>query len=227
MEINKVHAFELERREIPRLQKRLRGKLCFTPLRGELQTVAGCDVSFCKKRNLLFGCIVVVRYPEWEILELCLHKTASVFPYIPGMLSFRELPVLLKMFRKINFSPGLVLVDGQGISHPRGLGLASHLGLFIDIPTIGVAKKKLCGTYNEDELSEGDWLPLKDNGKQVGYAIRRKAHYRPLFVSPGNNIDLNSVKYLMEIIFDRSPYKQPHPLYLAHKFSYKFNQHSR
>lgn len=227
MEVKQLHSFDLKRTEIARLQTKLAEKIQLLPFAGQLNTIAGCDVSYCRKRDLFFGCMVVSRYPDWKEVEVCFHKTRAIFPYIPGMLSFRELPVLLEMVRKLKTTPDLVLVDGQGIAHPRRLGLASHLGLFIDVPTIGVAKKCLCGKYDKSALKTGKWLPLIYKDEQVGFVIKRKDQYRPLFISPGNKVDQASVQKLMKKIFSFSPYKSPHPLYQAHKYSYDFNQNSR
>lgn len=227
MDIYHIHSFNLSTQEIPLLQRKLAERVTLAPFTGSPGLIAGCDVSYCKKRNLLFGCVVITSYPAWKVEELCFSKKEGSFPYIPGMLSFRELPLLLQMLRKIKTVPDVILVDGQGIAHPRGLGLASHLGVFIKVPTIGVAKKCLCGEYNKEEVKAGRWVPLFYEERQVGFVTQRQENQNPLYISPGNNINLKSLPGIMQKIFAHSPYKLPHPLYLAHKFSYDFNLYSR
>jgi len=138
---------ELER--LANLQKELKDRVRIVPYTKIPETVAGCDVSYSRKRGKLVAVVVVMTYSQLEFIEESIFEKDITFPYIPTYLSFRELPALLSAFEKLKTMPDLVILDGQGIAHPRGLGIASHLGVLLDIPTVGCAKSRLVGEYEE------------------------------------------------------------------------------
>ena len=138
------------------------------------------------------------------------------FPYIPGLLTFREAPVLLKAFSQLPQEPDLLLLDGQGIAHPRSLGIAAHLGVLLNLPAIGCAKSRLCGEYEEPGMEKGSTAPLKDNGKTVGMVVRTRTGTKPVFVSPGHKMDFaTSMKIVLALC---RTYRIPEPLRQAHAF---------
>lgn len=155
---------------------------------GPIDIIAGADISYSRGSDLFFAAIVLLSYPGLQPIEE-VHAVGRIsFPYIPGLLSFREGPVLLQAFEKLSVVPDAVIFDGQGIAHPRGIGLAAHLGLFLDIPAIGCAKSRLCGEHREPGPLPGDHADLLYQGRVVGSVLRTKKGVRPVFVSPGHRI---------------------------------------
>jgi deoxyribonuclease V len=197
------------------LQRRLAPAVASTgDLPQPLRYVAGVDVSYEKHGDLFFAAVVVL---DWPALQLVDQATASAlvdFPYVPGLLSFRELPVLLQAFRGLTTVPDAVLVDGQGIAHPRRLGLASHLGLWLQIPTVGCAKSRLCGEFTEPAADRGAASPLILQGETVGTVLRSRSRVKPLFVSPGHRISVAAAGDLVLACCRR--YRLPEPTRQAH-----------
>lgn len=159
---------------------------------GEIHLVAGADMSISADKKSGYAGVVLFEFPSLREVERVHAQAPLKFPYVPGLLSFREIPVLQKAFAKLSKKPDLVFVDGQGIAHPRRLGLASHLGLLLDLPTIGCAKSRLCGHYREPGRKRGDFSPLIDRGDKVGVVLRSKDGVRPLFISVGHRVGLPS-----------------------------------
>src|SRR5207244_8246832 len=159
---------------------------------GEVRRVAGVDMAINEETGMARAAVVLLSYPELEILERHVYEEPVRMPYIPGLLSFREVPCILGAFAHLRQQPDLVMVDGQGIAHPRYLVIASHLGLWLDLPTIGCAKSILRGHYDEKALSEeaGAWLPLIFNRETVGAALRTRTHVKPMIISLGHRISL-------------------------------------
>ncbi len=153
----------------------------------QVRTVAGVDASY---RDVGQAAIVVFSFPALEIVDQATAARESVFPYVPGLLSFREGPVVLDAMEKLRVQPDLLIFDGQGYAHPRRFGLACHLGLYLDRPSIGCAKTRLIGTYQEPGPRKGDCSPLLDEGETIGMVVRTRPHTNPLFVSVGYKIDL-------------------------------------
>jgi deoxyribonuclease V len=153
----------------------------------QVRTVAGVDASY---RDVGQAAIVVFSFPALEIVDQATATRASVFPYVPGLLSFREGPVVLDAMEKLRVQPDLLIFDGQGYAHPRRFGLACHLGLYLDRPSIGCAKTRLIGTYQAPGPNKGDCAPLVDEGETIGMVVRTRPHANPLFVSVGYKIDL-------------------------------------
>jgi deoxyribonuclease V len=182
-----------------------------------LRHVAGVDVSCEKHGRRFFAAVVVLDWPELQPVDQATASAVVDFPYVPGLLSFRELPVLLEAFAGLTTIPDVVLVDGQGIAHPRGLGLASHLGLWLQIPTVGCAKSRLCGEHVEPGAEKGAAAPLHLHGEVVGSVLRSRRHIKPLFVSPGHRIGVEAATALTLSCCRR--YRLPEPTRHAHRLT--------
>jgi len=214
MKIHRLHDWNLSYQEAVQVQKKLVKKLKLSPLKKKAYLVAGADISFSKKDPTLYAGVVVMRLPTLEIVETSTIKGRTSFPYIPGLLAFREIPVLLKAFQKLKNVPDVIMCDGQGIAHPRGLGLASHLGLILKTPTIGCAKTRLVGDYKKPARRQGAQKRLLYKGRRVGCVFRSQKNVKPLFISPGHLIDFSdSVKVIRQCM---SHYRLPEPTRRAH-----------
>ncbi len=176
--------------------------------------VAGIDISSPDAQSVARGAVVVLRYPEFNIIEVKVAEDEITFPYIPGLLSFRESPLILAACEKLHNVPDLILVDGQGIAHPRRFGLASHVGLILDLPTIGCAKSILCGQHRPVGEEAGSYAELLDNEELIGAALRTKSGVRPIYVSIGHKVNLASA--LQWVIKCCHGYRLPEPTRLAH-----------
>src|SRR3954471_23265946 len=209
-----LHEWDLTPREAVELQKRLRERVRITPLKKRVETVAGADISFNKFDPTIYTGIVVLRLPTLEIIEEVGIVSETKFPYVPGLLSFRESPSVLEAWAKLKTEPDVVMFDGQGIAHPRRVGIASHVGLLINRPTLGCAKSVLVGKYEEPERERGSWTEMVDKGEIVGAAVRTKKDVQPIFVSPGHLIDLEGAINLT--LQCDGGYRQPEPTRRAH-----------
>ena len=190
MKFRDLHKWDLTPKEGVLLQQELVSQLTIRPLDRPLRFVAGVDISCSKGDKRLFAAVVVLDIETLEIVEIAEHIEEACFPYVPGLLSFREIPPLLEAFKKLNIIPDAVICDGHGIAHPRGMGLAAHLGLWLQIPTIGCAKKRLIGEYLSPAIEKGAQTPLVYKKKNVGIVLRTKKNIKPLFISPGHLIDI-------------------------------------
>jgi deoxyribonuclease V len=214
MQIRHLHFWDVSAQEAIQLQKELRSRLDLTKLSSPIRRVAGADVSFSRKSGRIWAGVVVLSFPELSRIEEKWVQDKVSFPYIPGLLSFRELPVLLKVIKRLKTDPELIICDGQGIAHPRGLGLASHLGLLVDMATIGCAKSRLVGEFSEVEEQKGSSAPLWYKEQVVGAVVRTRRGVKPLFISPGNRITLDeSVKIVLACC---GKYRMPEPTRQAH-----------
>ncbi len=157
--------------------------------------IAGVDISGGKAQGMATAAAVVLNYPELKVVETKVARGKLDFLYIPGLLSFRESPLILAACEKLTVTPDLILVDGQGIAHPRRLGLASHLGLFLNTPTIGCAKSLLCGQHEEPGVESGSYAEVLDRGETIGAALRTKLGVKPIYVSIGHKVDLQTAIY--------------------------------
>ncbi|HVG37649.1 MAG TPA: deoxyribonuclease V [Pyrinomonadaceae bacterium] len=210
----KLHDWKLSPREAVELQKELRASVRLEPARAEIKTVAGADISFNKFSSTIYAGVVVLALPSLEIVEEVGIVSETRFPYVPGLLSFRESPAVLEAWERLRTEPDAVLFDGQGIAHPRRVGIASHVGLLINRPTVGCAKSVLVGKYEDPPPERGAWTPLVDRGEVVGAALRTKTRVSPIFVSPGHLIDLNGAIELT--LRANGGYRQPEPTRRAH-----------
>jgi deoxyribonuclease V len=177
-------------REAVALQEELRHQVELIPLPRPPRLIAGVDAICDREDKRIFGAAALYRYPELALLEEAGAAGECPFPYRTGLLSFREVPILTAALAQLHERPDVVLVDGQGIAHPRGLGLAAHLGLVMDMPTIGVAKSRLVGEGTEPDAAAGSYNVLIWKGKQVGLILRTQKGKKPLYVSPGHRITL-------------------------------------
>jgi deoxyribonuclease V len=210
-----LHEWALAPREAVELQKRLRELVRVEPLGGrKVETVAGADISFNKFSPVVYAGIVVLRLPALEVVEKVGVVSETRFPYVPGLLSFRESPSVLEAWAKLKTEPDAVMFDGQGLAHPRRVGIASHVGLLIERPTLGCAKSVLVGKYEEPDEERGSWSPMIDKGETVGAALRTKTRVQPVYVSPGHLIDLAGAIDLT--LACDGGYRQPEPTRLAH-----------
>jgi deoxyribonuclease V len=190
------------------IQATLREKVKITSLKKEPTVIAGVDAAFIHDKVIGVACLYT--YPEITSIEAVFAMRKVLFPYIPGFLSFREGPVIIDALKKLRIKPHVILFDGQGISHPKGLGIASHIGLMLDIPSIGCAKSRLVGEYKQPGMQKGQTSSLKYQGKVVGAVVRTRDTIRPLFVSPGHLIDLkSSIEIVLGCI---TKYRIPEPL---------------
>ncbi|MEO0431473.1 MAG: deoxyribonuclease V [Cyanobacteria bacterium J06656_5] len=181
------------------IQNRLRARVITTDQFETITTVAGIDAGFEQEGTITRAAVVVLKLPELTLLEQAIAYRPTTFPYVPSLLSFREMPTVLDALTQLTLEPDLIVCDGAGIAHPRRLGIASHLGVLINKPTIGVAKSRLLGTHNELPPEKGAWVPLMDQGETIGAVLRSRTGTKPLYVSPGYRISLNTaVDYVMQ-----------------------------
>lgn len=174
------------------IQQQLRSQVIRIDCLGEVNYVAGVDVGFEDNYAISVAAVAVLTFPELELVETAIAHRPTTFPYIPGFLSFREVPVILDALEKLTLNPDLILCDGQGIAHPRRFGLACHLGVLIDIPTIGVAKSLLIGKHEQLPPEKGRWQPLCHQGEIIGAVVRSRNGVKPLYVSIGHRISLTT-----------------------------------
>ncbi len=208
------HPWNVSVQDAFRIQEELRSRLVLEDRFGEIGTVAGVDVSFSRERNLLFAAIVVLDAATLEERETASAASEPLFPYVPGLLSFREGPVVELAYRKLSAEPDLLMFDGQGIAHPRGLGLASHLGILLDRPSIGCAKSRLIGEFKEPKQKRGAMRTLSIQRSKVGVVLRSKDNTKPLFVSPGHRISVESAAEW--VLRTGDGYRLPEPTRRAH-----------
>ena len=210
-----LHPWNLTPNEAIALQHTLRDRLVLKWDERPVATVGGVDVSV--KADIARAAVVVLRYPDLAPLHSATAEAPITFPYIPGLLAFREIPVILEAWEKLTPKPDLVMVDGQGIAHPRGMGIAAHLGLWIDRPTIGVAKSRLYGKHAEPGPDKGEHALLydeRDPRRVIGAVLRTKDSVNPVYVSPGHLIDLeHSLRFVLACAIH---YRLPEPTRWAH-----------
>ncbi len=184
---------------------------------GPVRYVAGTDVGFEQNNRIARGAVCVLRFPELKRIDYALARGPTPFPYIPGLLSFRELPVLLEAFSLLHQMPDLVLCDGQGLAHPRRFGIACHLGVLTGLPTIGVAKSRLIGRHEEPGTERGSWTELVDKKEVIGAVLRTRSGVNPVYVSSGHRVSLASA---VEWVLAVSPrFRLPETTRQAHKLA--------
>lgn len=211
------HRWDISSQEAIALQQRLAG-LVDTGHRletGQVTSVAGVDVSV--RDDFSRAAIVVMRFPSFEVIETATHSMLTPFPYVPGLLSFREAPAILAAHEKLRTYPDFYIFDGMGIMHPRRLGIASHLGLWLDAPTLGCGKTYLLGDYEQPGLGRGSASPVTDHGEKLGVALRTKDGVKPVFISPGHRLDIDSAAALALACCTR--YRLPEPIRAAHQLA--------
>jgi deoxyribonuclease V len=214
MKIHSLHSWDLSPADAVALQRELATRVDVrTPL-SHAELIAGADVSYGRFSDTFFASVVVLRMSDLQVVEDQGAVRETTFPYVPGLLSFREAPVLLEAFAKVQAEPDVVVLDGQGLAHPRRLGLACHLGLWLERPCLGCAKSRLVGRFKEPGPIPGAVSPLLDGDEVVGQVVRTKKKTKPVFVSAGHHIDLRSA---VEVVLATCRgYRIPEPTRQAH-----------
>jgi deoxyribonuclease V len=215
MEIKKLHNWNLSYSQAIALQKSLSEKVQLIELKNHPKTIAGIDCAFSRDKKRIIACVVLLKLPGFEPIETENAVQKLTFPYIPGLLSFRESPACIAAVEKLKHQPDAFIIDGQGIAHPRRFGLACHLGLFFDKPTVGCAKSRLTGSFEDPAPEKGSFSPLKDGEEVIGAVVRTRTNVEPVFVSVGNKC---SLKNAIEITLNcTTKYRIPEPTRLAHQ----------
>ncbi|AHM58892.1 endonuclease V [Flammeovirgaceae bacterium 311] len=208
--------------EALKLQQSLRQQINLAPMDTAVNYLGGADISFNLYEDEVYAGIIILKLPDLEPVLHAVAKGTAGFPYIPGFLSFREIPSLLRVWELLPQKPDALVVDGHGIAHPRRMGIATHLGLVTGCPTLGCAKKKLTGTYQEPETEKGSTTPLMHKQEQIGYAFRSKKGTKPVFVSPGNCMSMDDA---LEITLKSlGKYRIPEPTRQAHLLVNRFRR---
>jgi deoxyribonuclease V len=207
------HAWDLSPGEAIALQKELAQRVSMDGLPDKISSVAGVDVGI--RRGVARAAVVVLTWPELEVVERSLAQCAVSFPYVPGLLSFREAPVILAALKDLAYTPDVLVFDGQGYAHPRRLGLASHVGVLLDHPTVGCAKSRLCGQACEPKETRGSYTWLMDNDEVIGAVLRTRSRVRPVYVSVGHRIRLE--KAIDLVLRCGRGYRLPEPTRRAHQ----------
>jgi deoxyribonuclease V len=214
VKINRLHDWRISTDEALEIQRRLSAQVVKS---GEVvapRLIAGVDAAAGRANDMARAAVVVLSFPALEVIAMEVAEGELGMPYIPGLLSFRECPLILNAFEKLCCTPDLVMVDGQGIAHPRRMGLACHIGLFLDVPTIGCAKSRLCGNHQLPDTSSGSYAELMEKGETIGVALRTKRGVKPIYISTGHMISLeNAVYWVLKCC---RGYRLPEPTRLAH-----------
>lgn len=212
-----MHAWRVSPATARAIQEDLRGQVIATDAFGPIRRVAGVDVGFEDAGSTVRAAVAVLQFPSLEVVETAIARIPTVFPYVPGLLSFRELPGILAGLADLTNKPDLILCDGQGYAHPRRFGLACHLGVLTDIPTIGVGKSRLLGRYQEPGCIKGQWSELIDHAEVIGAVLRTRSGVKPLFVSIGHRVSLASAIHFTLACTTR--YKLPETTRIAHRLA--------
>ena len=224
-----LHEWSLSPKQAIALQSQLAKQLELDDRIDPVTHIAGVDIGFEQGGAITRAAVVVVKWspetaPQLPVVEQVVHREPTRMPYIPGLLSFREIPAALGAFAKLTTTPQLVMVDGQGIAHPRRLGVAAHLGLWLDLPTIGIAKSRLTGRHAEVGEARGDWVPLMAGQEVIGAVLRSRPNVKPVFVSPGHRLTLATS--LVWVIRCLGRTKLPEPTRLADRLASRRDQKS-
>lgn len=214
MKWHNLHSWHVSTAEAREIQRSLASQVVRKSEIDVPRLIAGADISHEDERGMAKAAVVVLRFPELVLIETSVIEQRVEFPYVPGFLSFRETPLVLAACERLTLTPDLFIADAQGIAHPRRLGLASHLGLFLDVPTIGCAKSILCGRHDDLEEEPGARSLLLDRGEVVGAALRTKRSVKPVYVSIGHKVDLEAALYW--VMACCNGYRLPEPTRLAH-----------
>ena len=218
MNIKELHKWDVNPAAAVEIQKSLAAQVIRNNEAGKPRYIAGVDISSGRAVDKATAAVVVLSYPELVMVDSSVIYTETAFPCVPSLLSFREVPLILKAYEKLKKEPDLILVDGQGIAHPRRMGFASHLGLVLEKPTIGCAKSLLTGEHGELAEKAGSFADITDNGEVIGAVVRTIDNVKPLYVSIGHKVDLaTAMRWVLACCKD---YRIPKPLRLAHQAAY-------
>ena len=212
-----MHRWDVSPKEAVAIQRKLCARVVIADRLGPVQRVAGIDVGFKDRGAVVRAAVVVLQYPELTLVEQVVSERPAQFPYVPGLLSFREAPVVLDALAKLAYAPDLLLCDAQGYAHPRRFGLASHLGVLTDTPSIGVAKTRLIGEHAPVPAQMGAWTPLRDRDEIIGAALRTRTGVKPLYVSVGHRVCLETaLRLVMSCV---TKYRLPETTRSAHRIA--------
>jgi deoxyribonuclease V len=217
MKLQRLHDWDLTPRQAITVQQHLRTQVIVTDRLPKLRRVAGVDVGFEDNGRITRAAVAVLSFPDLALVEQAVARRPTTFPYVPGLLSFREIPAVLDALGQLRRAPDLILADGQGLAHPRRFGLACHLGLVTDTPCIGVAKSRLIGTHDEPGEEKGAWVPLMDAGELIGAVLRTRTRVRPLYISIGHRVSLPTAIDLVLACTTR--YRLPETTRWAHRLA--------
>ncbi len=212
-----LHSWKVSVQKAIQIQEHLKDRVVLKKTFSKAKTIGAGDVAYSKNRDQLFGAVVVLAFPEMRILDIATAFGNIPFPYIPGLLGFREGPILIKAFQKLKVKPDVMIFDGQGIAHPRGFGLASHVGLWLDVPSIGCAKTPLLAELTSPGPLKGSFELIRRGSQEVCAVLRTKDKVKPIFVSPGHRIDL--LTSIQLILASCRGFRLPEPLRRAHQIS--------
>ena len=214
MKFSRLHQWTDDVREAERIQDKFRSEVSTKPEKTTFRLVGGVDVAYSKRDNTAFATVVVMKVPEMEMIERVRAQGEVTFPFVPGLFYFREGPTIFKALSRLKFVPDCFIFDGHGIDHPKGIGMASQMGVMLELPTIGCAKKLLSGSVDQLGNEVGDTSPIMNGNTEVGRAIRSRENVKPLYVSPGHKMDVETaVKTVIDLL---RGYRLPEPLRLAH-----------
>lgn len=217
MKLKVIHRWDVSPQEAIAIQERLRPAVIGQDKLGRVRYVAGLDIGFQEKNTITRAAVAVLTYPDLQLVEHIVDHRPTSFPYVPGLLSFREAPAALDALAKLEIRPDLLLCDGQGLAHPRRFGLACHIGLLADIPAVGVAKTRLIGQHEPVLESRGSWQPLWHEGEMVGAVLRTRTNVKPVYVSIGHRISLETaIDYVMACT---PKYRLPETTRWAHRLA--------
>jgi len=214
MHVEELHDWNPDAAGARRLQEELAARVELRPLPEHVGLVAGADVAVSREAGLFFAAVVVLDFPALDVVEVRTAAAPATFPYVPGLLSFREGPAVVRAFRQLERVPDVVIFDGQGLAHPRRIGLACHMGLWLGLPTVGCAKSRLVGEHARPGRRKGRSVPLEYAGEQVGVVLRTRTDVKPVFVSPGHLADIpTSCRLVLDCC---TRYRLPEPTRRAH-----------
>ena len=217
MQFEPRHPWDVTSKQAIAIQQQLRKEVITEDRLGEVRHVAGVDVGFEQNNTITRAAVAVLGLPDLQLLDSAIARLPTSFPYVPGLLSFREVPAVLKALEQLSTLPDLLLCDGQGIAHPRRCGIASHLGVLTGIPSIGVAKTRLIGIHAPVPDERGAWVPLLDKGEVIGAVLRTRAHVKPIYVSIGHCVSLETaIVHVMRCI---TKYRLPETTRWAHRLA--------
>jgi len=212
-----IHDWDLTPKQAIALQQRLAAQVLVADRFDNITRVAGVDVGFEQQGKITRAAVAVLSFPELQLIDSVIARRDTSFPYIPGLLSFREIPAVLEALAKLKKQPDLLLCDGQGIAHPRRFGIASHLGILVDLPSIGVAKSRLYGRHETVPDNKGAHTPLLADNETIGAVLRTRVNVKPLYISVGHRISLvTALHYVMACV---SRYRLPETIRYAHRLA--------
>ncbi len=215
MKARKLHEWDLSYKEAIEIQRRLARQVRFTKMKKKPTVIAGLDCAFSKDGRRIVAAVVVIELPSFTVIETTTATRKVDVPYIPGLLSFREAPACIDAIEKLKAKPDVFVVDGQGIAHPRRFGIASHIGVLVDKPTVGCAKSRLIGSFEELGRRKSSYSPLMDDDEVIGAVVRTRTDIKPVFVSVGHKCTLaDAIKVVLRCT---TRYRLPEPGRLAHQ----------